>query len=60
MSRPERRAELAAQFEAEWAAREAEEQRVAGLSMYDRISELSDMHDVRAFLHILVDRLGLD
>jgi hypothetical protein len=60
MSSPHRRRELAAQFEAACLAEDAETARMANLSTYERIEEIADMHDVKAFLHELVERLGLD
>lgn len=59
MSSAQRKAERAAQFEADCQAREIEEQRVANLSLYMRIEEIEDMHDVKAVLHLMAEKLGL-
>lgn len=60
MSSPQRRRELAAIRAQEEEARLAEEARVHGLCIYDRIEEIKDISDVRAFLHLLMTKLDID
>ena len=60
MSSAQRKVERQAQFEAECREREIEENRVANLSMFMRIEEIEDIHDVKAVLQLMRERLGLD
>lgn len=60
MSSVQRKAERQAQFEEQCREREIEEQRVANLSMFMRIEEIEDIHDVKAVLHLMAQKLGLD
>lgn len=60
MSSVQRKAERQAQFEEQCREREIEEQRVANLSMFMRIEEIEDIHDVKAVLHLMAEKLGLD
>jgi hypothetical protein len=60
VSSAQRRAERRQEFEASCLAREVEEQRVAELSMYERIEECEDIHDLKRLLHDIVGRLGLE
>jgi len=53
----EKRARREAEYYAQREAREAEECRVNGLSMWARIDEANDMQAVRDILHLLDDRL---
>ena len=60
MSSRERRAALAAQFEAEQRQREIEEQRRAARSMFEEIEEVANFSDVKEILHKLAEKLGLE
>jgi len=60
VSSVQRKAERQAQFEEQCREREIEEQRVANLSMFMRIEEIEDIHDVKAVLHLMAQKLGLD
>lgn len=60
MTRPERRKELAKQWEAETIARAKEETRKAALTMWERIDEADASADVKEILHLMADWLGMD
>jgi len=60
VSSVQRKAERQAQFEEQCREREIEEQRVANLSMFMRIEEIEDIHDVKAVLHLMAEKLGLN
>jgi hypothetical protein len=56
----ERRREREAEWEAECAAREAEEARVAALPLYFRINEAESIADIKAILRIIIEKLELE
>lgn len=56
MSSPRRRAERAAQFEAE--SREAE--RLAARSIFQKIEDAENVWELREILHAMVEKLGLE
>lgn len=60
MSSPARRAALRAKREAEERAFEEEQRRIAGLSLYERIEECGNIHDIKAVLHLIVEKAGMD
>lgn len=53
----EKRARREAEHQAREEAREAEERRIAGLSLWERIEEAADMQAVRDILHLFDERL---
>lgn len=53
----QRRAEKRAEAEARLQACEKEMHRLVGLSLYERIEEASSIGDIKAVLHLIVDRL---
>lgn len=57
MSSRERREELRREQEQWEIEREAEERRIADLTWFERIEEISDIHDAKAVLHEIVDHL---
>lgn len=57
MSSQRRREERKREEEQADIAREAEEQRVAGLTWYERIEEIEDIHDLKVVLHEIVEQL---
>ncbi len=60
MSSNARRIEIRKEREAAQEAQEIENSRVENLSLYERIEEITDIWDVRAVLHLMADKLGLD
>ena len=56
----EKRRQREAEYKAEYEARCREEAHRALLTLYERIDEIKDVADVKEFLHVLVERLGLD
>lgn len=60
MSSHQRRQELRRERDAAEEARQAEEARIAGLPIYERIEECGDIHDVKRLLHDLMDKLGIN
>lgn len=57
MSSERRRRELREEQEQREIEREAEERHVADLTWFERIEEISDIHDAKAVLHEIVDHL---
>jgi hypothetical protein len=59
-SRSERKARAQAAYEQYCLEQEAEEQRVAGLSLYLRIEEVNDWDKVRDVLHLIAEKAGIN
>lgn len=56
----EKRAEREARWQAESVAAEEERRRIANLPLYSRIEECTSVEDIKAALHIIAERAGLD
>lgn len=60
MSSPRRRKELQELRYTQLLAEEAEQNRVAGLSMWERIYEIKDIEDVKAVLNLMREKLEME
>lgn len=60
MSSERRRRELREEAEKRDEERQAEEFRVSQLSLYMRIEECSDIHDIKEVLHLIAEKAGID
>lgn len=58
MSSERRRRELRQEAEQREIEREAEEARYAGLTMYEKIEEAEDIHDIKRLLQEIAERIN--
>lgn len=60
MSSAARKAERKTEFEQQLLAVEAETSRIASLSIFDRVNEATDIHDLKDIILTIAERAGMD